>query len=320
MEPRDPASQAPILVAFNPEAGDREPVEFGIAASAFIGAPLAIAAVLRGGPAVERTAGTAEHREEGQSGTLDHLRLDLERRGIKAAYHAVESMSVGVGLTQAIKDLAPQFVVLGATSRGAAKSALLGTTIERVIQHAAGPVAVVPRGYQRPSAGIRTVGAAYAPTVEGAAALRMAAGLARVGSGRLRAIQVLDPKHAEQQSGGMLADQHREVGAEESKASRERLRDRTELETMVAAVAAGIDADVDTLYNDPADGLLAASRQIDLLVIGSRARGGRRAVILGSVSRKVAEGAACPVVIIPKGFGEAADDVVSHAAEHSAQP
>ena len=234
--------------------------------------------------------------------TLEHLRLDLERRGITAGFHAVESMSVGVGLTQAIKDLAPQLVVLCATSRGAAKSALLGTTIERVIQHAVGPVAIVPRGYQRPSAGIRTVGAAYAPTVEGAAALRVAAGLARLGSARLRAIQVLDPKHAEQQSHGMLADQHREVSTEECEAARERLRDRTELETMMAAVAAGLDADVDTLYNDPADGLLAAAHHLDLLVMGSRARGGRRSVIFGSVSRKVTERATCPVVIIPKGL------------------
>jgi nucleotide-binding universal stress UspA family protein len=319
MEPRDPASQAPILVAFNPEAGDREPVDFGIAASAFIGAPLAIAAVFRGGPAVERAAGTAEHREQRQSRTLEHLRLDLERRGITADIHAVESMSVGVGLTQAIHDLAPQLVVLGATSRGAAKSALLGTTIERVIQHAVGPVAVVPRGYQRPANGIRTVGAAYAPTVEGAAAVRVAAGLARVGSAQLRAIQVLDPKHAQQQAGGMLADQHHEVGAEESTAARKRLRDRAELETLVESVTTGIDVDVDTLYNDPADGLLAAAHQVDLLVMGSRARGGRRAMVLGSVSRKVAERATCPVVIIPKGFGEAADDVVSHAAAHSAE-
>ena len=86
----------------------------------------------------------------------------------------------------------------------------------------------------------------------------------------------------------------------------------------MAAVAAGVDAEVDTLYNDPADGLLAAAHQVDLLVMGSRARGGRRSVILGSVSRKVAERATCPVVIIPKGYGEAADDSVSHAAHTSA--
>jgi nucleotide-binding universal stress UspA family protein len=229
-------------------------------------------------------------------------------------------MSVGVGLTKALEDLAPQLVVLGATSRGTAKSALLGTTIERVIQHAVGPVAVVPRGYQRPSAGIQTVGAAYAPTVEGAAALRMAAGLARLGSARLRAIQVLDPKHADQQSHGLLADQHRDVSPEERGAAQERLRERTELETMLASVAAGLDADVDTLYNDPADGLLAAARHVDLLVMGSRARGGRRSVILGSVSRKVAEHATCPVVIIPKGHGEAADELVSHAVRQDAEP
>jgi nucleotide-binding universal stress UspA family protein len=291
MEPRDTASQAPILVAFNPEAADREPVDFGIAASAFLGAPLAIAAVFRGGPAVERVAGPAEHREQSQSRTFTHIRLELERRGIKATYHEVEAMSVGVGLEKAISDLSPGLIVLGATSRGAAKSALLGTTIEHVIQRAVGPVAVVPRGYTRPADGIRTVGAAYAPSVEGAAALRTAAGLARIGSARLCAIHVVDAKHAT--SG-------------------------TELESMLESVATGLDVEVLTPDDDPADGLLAAAEGVDLLVIGSRARGGRRAVILGSVSRKVAERAKCPVVVIPKGYGDAADDLVSHAAAHGA--
>jgi len=50
-----------------------------------------------------------------------------------------------------------------------------------------------------------------------------------------------------------------------------------------------------------ADGLLAAARHVDLLVMGSRGRGPLRAAILGSVSHSVSRQAPCPVVILPRG-------------------
>jgi nucleotide-binding universal stress UspA family protein len=76
------------------------------------------------------------------------------------------------------------------------------------------------------------------------------------------------------------------------------------------------------LVNEPVDGLIAASAHVDLLVMGSRARGAHKSVLLGSVSRKVADGAACPLVIIPKGasFQTAAllGDVAAEANKLSA--
>jgi nucleotide-binding universal stress UspA family protein len=49
----------------------------------------------------------------------------------------------------------------------------------------------------------------------------------------------------------------------------------------------------------PADALLAAAREGDLLVAGSRGHGGLRGLVLGSVSQQVANHAPCPVVIVP---------------------
>ena len=49
----------------------------------------------------------------------------------------------------------------------------------------------------------------------------------------------------------------------------------------------------------PADELLAAAEDADLLVVGARGAGGFKRLLLGSVSTHVTHHAHCPVVVIP---------------------
>ena len=49
----------------------------------------------------------------------------------------------------------------------------------------------------------------------------------------------------------------------------------------------------------PAQELLTAARDADLLVVGSRGAGGFARLVMGSISSQVAHHAKCPVVIIP---------------------
>ena len=49
----------------------------------------------------------------------------------------------------------------------------------------------------------------------------------------------------------------------------------------------------------PARSLIDASRDADLLVIGSRGTGGFESLLLGSISSQVTHHAECPIVIVP---------------------
>jgi|tagenome__1003787_1003787.scaffolds.fasta_scaffold20037221_2 nucleotide-binding universal stress UspA family protein len=162
-------------------------------------------------------------------------------------------------------------------------------------------ITVLPEDYEPPEGGIQTIGAAYAPTPEGREALRVAAELARAGSLRLRAITVLDPKRAEEQSLGLGARMHGDVDSRESIAARHRLEEEAELQEAVDSLGDDLDSEIDVLFNHPAEGLRAAGRHVDLLVMGSRGHGPVRAAIFGSVSHSLAQEAPCPVLILPRG-------------------
>ena len=61
---------------------------------------------------------------------------------------------------------------------------------------------------------------------------------------------------------------------------------------------------VNVVTGDPAEELIKASRDADMVVVGSRGSGGFASLLMGSVSSKVTHHAACPVVVI-RGEGQA---------------
>jgi nucleotide-binding universal stress UspA family protein len=77
---------------------------------------------------------------------------------------------------------------------------------------------------------------------------------------------------------------------------------RGRLERAIAALD-GVDVpiEIDVAAGDPARIIVDTSRHLDLLVCGSRGYGPLPAVLLGSVSRRVASGAHCPVIVLPRG-------------------
>lgn len=82
---------------------------------------------------------------------------------------------------------------------------------------------------------------------------------------------------------------------------------RKAAESAVAATAATLGASqpasvtVTAINGFPAQALIDASRDSDLLVVGTRGGGGFASLMLGSVSSQIVHHATCPVVVVPAG-------------------
>src|SRR3954452_3503620 len=293
---------ASILVGYSPESADQGPVNFGIAASRFTDAPLVVAAVNPGGSDIDRMSGAEFGPDAARDGgTLEPLRVEVDEGDVDATVHVVEHSSPARGLAQAVEQFRPGLLVIGSTHRGGLGRVLLGSTAERLIHGSPCPVVVVPHGHEMPQQGMRTVGAAFVPTDEGRAALRAAAVLARAAGAAVLATMVLSPKHAEEQSPGLMAHAHRDQNPSEDRHARHRITAEDALGQAIAELAADVEVEPDVLFQDPADGLQAASERVDLLVMGSRAYGPARAVMLGGVARRVTACASSPVLVLPRG-------------------
>jgi nucleotide-binding universal stress UspA family protein len=68
---------------------------------------------------------------------------------------------------------------------------------------------------------------------------------------------------------------------------------------VVAVQTPGVELEARVVEGNPVDVLIDASRDADLLVVGSRGRGGVVGLLLGSVSQRCVERAHCPVVVVP---------------------
>jgi nucleotide-binding universal stress UspA family protein len=294
-----------ILVGYDPRARTRAPVEFAAELARLGGARIAVAAVDAGPPppvmpavgSLGWVAGSADDDvpPEAEQG-LNELDRNLRARGIDVETCVLRGPSPAWALQTAAEDQAAALIVV-ASSRPR-PSLLLGSTAQQLLNGSPCPVAAVPPDHER--AELHTVGAAYAGSEPGREVLRAAVLLARRAGARLRAVTVV-------KAGGDAEGNYRA---------------RAEEQLRAALAAAGADGDVDpeVLVGKPAETLTTLSDDVDALVCGSRGYGPLRAVLLGSVSRRVVTAAHCPVIVLPRGVKASFDAVLAGTAERPAAP
>jgi nucleotide-binding universal stress UspA family protein len=172
---------------------------------------------------------------------------------------------------------------------------LPGNIAYELLSGAACPVAIAPHGYEeQDTRPLATVGVAFDGSAEARQALAGARELARRAGAALHIISVVEPlafsavpvstMDPAASAGGVLEEELRAVHETAVGESRDLVETRSVL-----------------ARGEPADVLLEQSGHVDVLVTGSRGYGPLGAVLLGSTTRELMHGAACPVLIVPRG-------------------
>jgi nucleotide-binding universal stress UspA family protein len=202
------------------------------------------------------------------------------------------AFSPGEGLHEEAEASEADLLVVGSSHRGPVGRVVPGSVTRQALHAAPCAVAVAPLWLQ--SSGelaFHEIGVAYDGGPSSRAALRSAAEIARTRSGRLRVISIADTSAGDWASAWVCppAPDPDTIGALDRDA-----RDA------LAKLAAGVAGTTEVHRGSPAPELALASAGLDLLVLGSRGYGPIRRTLLGTVSGRVAESAACPVIVVPR--------------------
>lgn len=251
-----------------------------------------------------------------RAGRSSHELLARERSaaGVSADLSGTLARSVRHGLDQLADECDADLLVLGARRRGAIRR-LLGRGY--ALRSPRRPVAIAPCGYAERQGPIKTIGVAYDGTPASERALAAARRLAGRHDATVQTMTVVSEAAADATSrrrtvvnpaltGAAIRGSTSlgpAVTAAAWSASSGRAR-RTALDRLERAAEQrlralrGVEGRV--AVGPPVGELLAFGDQVDLLIVGSRSHRPLRQVILGSTSARLAESAACPVLVVPR--------------------
>ncbi|APH00676.1 hypothetical protein ASJ30_03290 [Janibacter indicus] len=181
-------------------------------------------------------------------------------------------------------------LVVGSARKNKAECIVLGTTSLSVVAHTPCPVVLVPEDVGTTGDGRVVVG------IDGSRnsrlAFRHALDAARV---RGHNVTTVTSWNVEVENGVVVT----EPGSPEWQTVEQRYREMAE-RTIAEDRAAhpDIDVTVEVLHGRAADSLVKIAEGADLLLVGSRGRGGFRGLLLGSVTQRVLALATCPVAVL----------------------
>lgn len=209
---------------------------------------------------------------------------------------AETDLSIARALHRVVRREHRDLLVVGSSRHAPNGRVRIGKRTRQLLCHFECPLAIAPRGMQtRPEVRFRRIGVGYDASSESDAALAMAGSIALAAKAELHVSAVVDdrvPVLLRSALGGLVSTEWRDAILEET----ERLHDQA----LAAAQRTGATVHTEVLCGRPADALLALSREVDLLLIGSRRWGPAARVLLGSTGEALLHDAACPVLAVPR--------------------
>lgn len=199
-----------------------------------------------------------------------------------------------------VNDLAPQalvdaardadLLVVGARGLGVVRGALVGSVSQHCLHHAPCAVAVV-REIAAPASPARVVAG-----VDGSETARRALAWAlEEGRARQAEVEVVNAWHPPYVGAYPYDPAALDLGVFEQGA-RDLVAEMLDGQDVTGLSAA---PKVTVVSDTAAQAVITAAEGADLIVVGSRGRGGFKGLLLGSVSQQVAHHAPCPVIVVP---------------------
>jgi nucleotide-binding universal stress UspA family protein len=280
-----------IIVGYDGSERSQDGLALGKLIAEASGADLVVAGVFEYD---RRWGGVDPYLQEAEA---DHAR-EIERAAaaVGAEAEAIPSSSPGRGLHELAEEIGADLVVVGSSHRSRAGQVLAGNVGTALLHGSPCSVAIAPHGYATGSdPQLAEIVVAYDGSPEAQMALEDAIALARPSEALLKLVTVAEPPVISYGKGGGSSQ-----GWQTLKETVEAMmRDR--LEQATASIPDDVRLESVLVNDEPATALAQIARNDGaLLMLGSRAYGPLRRVLLGSVATKLARTAPCPLIVHPR--------------------
>ena len=285
-----------IIVGYDGSDQAKDALALGKDLSETTGAELCVAGVSLVHPLLRGGADPLDREAEQQAAE----RLERAAESAGAAAQPVQSSSPARGLHELAEEIEADLIVVGSSQHGHAGQTLLGNVGVTLMHGSPCAVAIAPRGYaERGDRAISAIVVGYDASPESQLALEAAYELARACGAPVKLVAVAEPPAVVYgKSGGA------NYGWEALKDTVEE-QVRGQLEQGRTAVPDDINVEATVVSGSPAETLADVARTAgSILVLGSRAYGPLRRVLLGSVSRALAGSTPAPLIVHPRGMHE----------------
>lgn len=215
---------------------------------------------------------------------------------VDAEAEAFPAGSPARGLQGLAEEIGADLIVVGSSRHSKIGQVLAGNVAARLLHGSPCAVAIAPRDYHEAiEEPLDTFVVGIDGSEESRLALEDAVELARKAGARLKLVAVAElPPIVYGKGGGQAGSNELREAIEEQA--------RDHLDEAVGSIPDDVASEASLISGDPAAKLADAGRaRGTLLVLGSRAYGPVRRVLLGSVSEALVKAAPCPVAVHPRG-------------------
>ena len=284
-----------ILVGHDGGPHARDALALGRLLASVTGADLVVARVVPWEPLPLQAVPLPELRNryaEEERAARTELRRAASWPGESAETGPGESPAQGLQLLA--EELNPDIVVMGSSHRGRIGQVRAGNVALRLLNGLHRPVAVAPAGYADRAAPMRRIGVGFDGSPESRVALQVAGELAQAAEAKVWVMGVAEPYVEAGRDPWAFASSGETVRTDVE----ERLLGS--LQSAAGSLPTGVANTAELFSGGPVAVLSDEAKTLDLLVLGSRAYGPVRRVLLGSVSGPLVRQAPCPVLVVPR--------------------